>query len=89
MATPWGCMNPARRPSGFAIRRKKGLTYETGGFVIPHNFPHQHPKLTSQQSLPAIPYPLHNLSQNYRDNPEDTSRTPPSQDSDEYNPASA
>ena len=22
-ATPWGCMNPARRPGGFAIRRKK------------------------------------------------------------------
>jgi len=21
--TPWGCMNPARRPGGFAIRRKK------------------------------------------------------------------
>ena len=36
MATPWGCMNPARRPGGFAIRRKKKVRpIKTGGFVIP------------------------------------------------------
>ena len=27
--------SPARRPGGFEIRRKKGSTYENGGFAIP------------------------------------------------------
>ena len=33
-------INPARRPGGFAIRRKKKVRpMKTGGFVIPHNYP--------------------------------------------------
>ena len=54
MATPWGCMNPARRPGGFTIRRKKKVRpIKTGGFVIPQQKEKHTPllRIANPQSL--------------------------------------
>ena len=38
--TGYSCL-PSGVPADLQSAVKKGSTYETGGFIIPHNFPHQ------------------------------------------------